>query len=103
MRYAASETPIVAAVLPAGGAVTVQILHQEANTLLSLTTHAAQVTPLPGLYQFSLGNIVDGITGLAQLVVVFTHETGKQDFVKVVVRGVYDEISKTRRLVGALL
>jgi hypothetical protein len=78
------------------------VLHQETNTLLSLTTHAAQATPIPGLYQFSLGNIVDNIIGIAQLVVIFTHDSGKQDFVKVVVRGVYDEIAKTRKLVMGL-
>lgn len=103
MRYSGSETPIVPAVLPAGGAVTVQVIHQETNTLLALTTPAAQATPVPGVYQFSLANISTPILGLAQLVIVFTHESGQQDYVKVAVRGVMDDIRKTRRLVGALL
>lgn len=103
MRYSGKETPIVPAVLPAGGTVTVQVVHQEANALLALTSNLAVATPIAGLYQFSLANITDPPLGLVQMLVVFTHSGGDRDYVKVTARGVIDEISKTRRMVATIV
>lgn len=104
MRYAKNETAIAPAVLPPGGTVTVRALHQDSNTLLALSTDQAVETVLPGVWQFPLSNITTQISGFAQLVFEFTHSpSGQKDYVKMAVRGVYDEITKTRKLVAALL
>lgn len=104
MRYAQYENPIAAAVLPAGGTVSVQVLHQDSNTFLTLSSANAVPTAIAGVWQFPLSNITTTINGFAQLVVVFSHTpSGNRDFVKIVVRGVIDEITKTRKLLGAVL
>jgi hypothetical protein len=111
MRYAGWETPIAVAVLPAAGVVRVQVLEQLSNSLLALATDLATLTPIApnpkdgmGLWQWPLTNIADAIVGFAQLVIVFHHEeSGARDFCKMVVRGVIDDITKTRRLVATLL
>lgn len=103
MRYAQYENPIAAAVLPAAGSVTVQVLRQDTNTVLALSSNVAVESAIPGIYQFPLSNITTPITGFAQLVVVFSHNSGGQDYAKLVVRGVVDEITKIRKLLGAVL
>lgn len=103
MRYTGIENPIVAAVLPAGGTCTVEVLRQDTNALLLLTSVFAAESAVPGLWQFNLANIVTDIDGFAQLIIVFTHSGGEKDYAKVVVRGYVDEISKIRKLVSATL
>lgn len=103
MRYEKNESPVVAALLPSGGSVTVQVLHQETNALLTLGNDQAVATPLDGVWQFALSNITSPITTKAQLVIAFTHSSGAKDYCKVVVRGVYDTIKRTHSLVSATL
>lgn len=99
MRYATPEPPIVPAILPTGGSVTVQVLHQEANAVLALASNAAVESALPGVWQFSLSSITSPPVDFAQLVIVFTHSSGEKDYAKVAVKGVLDEIVNIVRLV----
>jgi hypothetical protein len=99
MRYASTEPPIVPAILPTGGSVTVQVFHQDANALLTLSTSAAVETAVPGLWQFSLSNVTNPPAGYAQLVVIFSHSSGAKDFAKIVVRGVLDDTKKIIQLI----
>lgn len=104
MRYTQYENPIAAAILPAAGAVTVQVLQQDTNQLLALSTANAVESVIPGIYQFNLSNITTPITDFTQIIVVFSHAlSGQHDYAKLIVRGYVDEISKIRKLVGALL
>jgi hypothetical protein len=103
MRYAQFENPIAAGVLPTGRAVTVRVLSQESNTVLTLASNVAIESVLGGVYQFALSNISTSILGFAQLVVEFKANTGETDYCKIVVRGYVDEVTRTRKLVGALL
>ena len=103
MRYAQFENPIAAGVLPPGGVVTVRVLSQESNTLLALSSNVAVESVISGVYQFALSNISTSILGFAQLVVEFKSSAGATDYCKIVVRGYVDEVTRTRKLVGALL
>jgi len=108
MRYARHEAPIAAAVLPAGGVVTVQVLAQETGTLLSISNNHATQTPMllgggRAVWQWSLANIATPIDGMLQIVVGFVHSSGDDDVSKLVVRGYVDDVTKTRKLVTALL
>jgi hypothetical protein len=102
MRYAQFENPIAAGVLPTGRAVTVRVLNQDSNTLLTLSSNVATESQLPGVYNFPLSNITTPILGFAQIVVEFS-AGDKQDYCKLVVRGYVDDVTRTRKLVGALL
>lgn len=108
MRYAKHEAPIAAAVLPAGGTVTVQVLAQETGTLLPLSSALATQTPMllgggRAVWQWSLANISVPIDGMLQLVIGFVHSSGDDDVSKLVVRGYVDEVTRTRKLVTTLL
>lgn len=104
MRYASYESPIAAAVLPTAGSVIVRVLRQDTNVLLALASNVAVESALAGLWQFPLDQITTPIVDFAQVVVEFTHTpSGAKDYAKLVVRGVIDEITLTRKLLGAVL
>jgi len=104
MRYSGVEPPIAVAVLPHGGAVTVQVLHLEANALLALDTDVAVESPVNGLWTYPLSNVNQAAIpdGFAQLVIAFTHSGGQQDFAKMIVHGYPDTVLKIRKLVAPL-
>jgi hypothetical protein len=106
MRYDGHETVIVGAEFPPGlGAVEVQILNMETMTLLALSDNTAQECLLdPGLYTFSLANVVDPIIGFTQAIVRFrVLSTGDVYRNKVVLRGYVDEVRKTKALVATTI
>jgi hypothetical protein len=110
MRYAKGEIPVAVGSLPATGTVTVQVCELVSNTMLNVTTDLAVQTPVtPDLngrvyWAWPLTNIADPITGFAQLLIVFTNsDTGERDEAKILVRGIYDKVSRIQSLVAAQL
>lgn len=111
MRYTRAETPIAVGILPASGTARVTVYDQVTDALLNLTNDMAAMSPIPPdangnltAWNWSLANIADPITGLAQLLIAFDHqETGLRDYCKICVRGVMDEITQTRQLVSTIV
>lgn len=105
MRYSGVEPPIAVAVLPHGGSVTVQVLHLEANVLLTLDVADAVESPINGLWTYPLSNVNPAAVpdGFAQLVIAFTHSGGSQDFAKMIVHGYPDEVTRIRKMVATVI
>lgn len=105
MRYAQHEVAVACGVLPTGSAVSVRVLDINNDVLLPTSTGVAVESPvMPGLYRFALSNITVPITGFLQVVVEFrVVATGERDYAKILLRGWVDDVTRTRRIVGALL
>jgi hypothetical protein len=106
MRYSDRETPIVAAEFTAGvGIVAVQITNLEDDTVIAVTDNQARESLVdPGLYTFSLANVVDPILGFTQAIIKFTAvSTGEIYRNKVVLRGYVDDVRKTKQIVATMI
>ncbi len=105
MRYAQHEVAVACGILPTGSAVSVRVLDINNDILLPTSIAVAQESPvMPGLYRFALTNITTPIVGFLQVVVEFrVIATGERDYAKLLLRGWVDDVTRTRRLVGALL
>jgi hypothetical protein len=106
MRYSDRETPIVAAELPTGlGPVEVLIINLETMTEVAVSDNQAVECPLdPGLFVFSLANVVDPIIGFTQAIIRFrVIATGDTYRNKIVMRGYVDDVRKTKILVATMI